>query len=146
MVHHSPSYSITMRLRYADKPGQLGRITSAIGEADGLIGAVDIVNVLQEKIVRDIGVNAKDLGHADRIVEAVKAISDVEVVSVSDRTFLLHLGGKIEVQSKTSIKTSTASFSSLAGALRLQDLHLSDSHARCEKRLPYRAYLDGYGI
>jgi malate dehydrogenase (oxaloacetate-decarboxylating) len=105
MARHSPSYSITMRLRYPDTPGQLGRITSAIGEADGLIGAVDIVNVLREHIIRDITVNAKDAAHADRIVEAVKAFTDVEVVSVSDRTFLLHLGGKIEVHSKVSIKT-----------------------------------------
>ena len=105
MAHHSPSYSITMRLRYANRPGQLGRITSAIGEADGLIGAADIVSVLQEQIVRDISVNARDVAHADRIVAFVKAITDVEVVSVSDRTFLLHLGGKIEIHSKTSIKT-----------------------------------------
>ncbi len=105
MARHSPSYSITMRLRYIDRPGQLGHITSAIGEADGLIGAVDIVNVLRDQIVRDISVMAKDVAHADRIVQGVKAVPDVEVVSVSDRTFLLHLGGKIEMQSKTAIKT-----------------------------------------
>ena len=105
MAQHSPSYSITMRLQYVDKPGQLGRITSAIGNADGLIGAVDIVNVRRDQIVRDITVSAKDVTHADRIVDSVKAIGNVEVVSVSDRTFLLHLGGKIEIRSKTAIKT-----------------------------------------
>jgi len=105
MAQHSPSYSITMRLQYVDKPGQLGRITSAIGNADGLIGAVDIVNVRRDQIVRDITVNARDLAHADRIVDSVRAIGEVEVVSVSDRTFLLHLGGKIEMRSKTIIKT-----------------------------------------
>jgi malate dehydrogenase (oxaloacetate-decarboxylating) len=105
MAQHSPSYSITMRLHYVDKPGQLGRITSAIGDADGLIGAVDTVNVRRDQIVRDITVNAKDVAHADRIVDSVRAIGGVEVLSVSDRTFLLHLGGKIEIQSKTTIKT-----------------------------------------
>ncbi|MCH5376022.1 MAG: NAD-dependent malic enzyme, partial [Planctomycetes bacterium] len=105
MAQHSPSYSITMRLRYVDRPGQLGSITSAIGQADGLIGAVDIVSVQRDHITRDIGVNARDVAHAGRIVERVKSLPDVEVVSVSDRTFLLHLGGKIEVQSKTAIKT-----------------------------------------
>ncbi len=105
MAQHSPSYSITMRLEYVDKPGQLGRITSTIGNADGLIGAVDTVNVRRNQIIRDITVNAKDLAHADRIMQSVRAMGDVEVVSVSDRTFLLHLGGKIEMRSKTAIKT-----------------------------------------
>ncbi len=105
MALHSPSYSITMRLKFDDRPGQLGRITSAIGGADGLIGAVDIVTVSGKHIVRDISVYARDTDHSDRIVEAVKGIGDVEVINVSDRTFLLHLGGKIEVQPKTAIKT-----------------------------------------
>lgn len=105
MAQHSPSYSITMRLQYVDKPGQLGHITSAIGDADGLIGAVDTVDVRRDQIVRDITVSAKDVAHADRIVDSVRAIGDVEVETVSDRTFLLHLGGKIEIHSKTTLKT-----------------------------------------
>jgi len=105
MARHSPSYSITLRLKYVDIPGQLGRITSAIGEADGLVGAVDIVTVARDHIVRDISASARDVAHADRIVDAVRAIADVEVVNVSDRTFLLHLGGKIETLPKVAIKT-----------------------------------------
>jgi len=105
MTHYSPSYSITMRLCYPDKPGQLGRITSSIGAADGFIGAVDIVDVKQDLITRDFTVNAKDVAHADRIAEATRAIEGVEVVRVSDRTFLMHLGGKIEVTPKVSVKT-----------------------------------------
>ncbi len=105
MKHSSPSYSITMRLRYPDSPGQLGRITSAIGEADGFIGAVDIVEVKRNQIIRDISVNACDVEHGRRIVERVQAVPDVHVVRVSDRTFLLHLGGKLEIAPKISIKT-----------------------------------------
>jgi malate dehydrogenase (oxaloacetate-decarboxylating) len=110
MAHHSPSYSITMRLRYPDRPGSLGRITSVIGEADGLIGAVDIVSVAATPvdgnvITRDVTVSATDVEHGERIVECVRGIEGVTVVHVSDRTFLLHLGGKIEVHSKVPVKT-----------------------------------------
>ena len=105
MIHQSPSYSITVRLRYPDDPGQLGRIASAIGEADGLIGAVDLVDVRKDLITRDITVNAGNEEHAKRIVARVQSLEGVEVLNTSDRTFLLHLGGKIEVRSKVPVKT-----------------------------------------
>ena len=57
MKQQSPSYSISVRLRYTSEPGQLGRITSAIGEADGLFGAIDIVDVRKGHSVRDITIN-----------------------------------------------------------------------------------------
>ncbi|HID21143.1 MAG TPA: NAD-dependent malic enzyme, partial [Planctomycetaceae bacterium] len=105
MLHPSPSYSITIRLRYPDRPGLLGRITSAIGEVEGLIGAIDIVGVRQGRITRDITVNAAHEQHAERIVNRLRELEDVEVVKVSDRTFLMHLGGKLEVVSKVPVKT-----------------------------------------
>lgn len=105
MPHHNPSYAITIRLRYPDEAGQLGNITTAIGEAKGLIGAVDIVNVRDELITRDVTVNATDVEHGRRVVEAVKKIEGVHIVNVSDRVFLLHLGGKIEVTAKAPVKT-----------------------------------------
>jgi malate dehydrogenase (oxaloacetate-decarboxylating) len=105
MRHHSPPYSITMRLRYPDMPGQLGQITSAIGEIDGLIGAVDIVSVDRNLITRDITVSATDVKHGDGVVGRVRSMDGVEMINVSDRTFLLHLGGKIEVCSKIPVKT-----------------------------------------
>ncbi|MBW3542326.1 MAG: NAD-dependent malic enzyme [Planctomycetes bacterium] len=105
MPPRSPSYSLTIRLLYPDRPGQLGRISSAIGEADGLIGAVDIVDVRQGSITRDFTVYARDDQHGERIIKAVSSLPEVEVRSTSDRTFLLHLGGKIEVRSKVPVKT-----------------------------------------
>ncbi len=105
MLHQSPSYSITIRLRYPDTPGQLGKITSAIGEVEGLIGAVDIVDVRRDYITRDITVNAANEEHAERIVSRLRELKGVEVVKVSDRTFLMHLGGKIEIKSKVPVKT-----------------------------------------
>ncbi len=103
--HQSPSYSMTMRLRYPDRPGQLGRITSAIVEVDGFIRAVDIVDVKQGLITRDVTVNARDVEHGERIVARMRSLGGVHVIRVSDRTFLLHLGGKIEIRSKAPIKT-----------------------------------------
>jgi len=101
----SPSYSLTIRLQYPDHPGLLGRITSVIGDADGYIGAVDIVDVRGGHITRDFTVNTSDVAHGEAIVERLKQIEGIEIAKVSDRTFLMHLGGKIEVTSRIPVKT-----------------------------------------
>src|SRR3989441_4148152 len=101
----SASYSLTMRVQIANKPGMLGKVTSAIGEAGGDIGAIDLVEAGSQFITRDISCNASDEGHGQRITAAVKTVDGVTVKNVSDRTFLMHLGGKIEVNGKVSVKT-----------------------------------------
>lgn len=105
MSHHSPAYSLTIRLRYLDASGALGKITSVIGAEEGYIGAVDIVDTRGNHIVRDFTVDAMDVEHGERIVAALKLLENVDVVTVSDRTFLMHLGGKIEVTSRVAVKT-----------------------------------------
>jgi malate dehydrogenase (oxaloacetate-decarboxylating) len=77
----------------------------AIGEAGGDIGAVDLVESTRDRIVRDITINARDSEHGQRVVAQLKKTTGVRVVNISDRTFLMHLGGKIEVQSKIPIRT-----------------------------------------
>jgi malate dehydrogenase (oxaloacetate-decarboxylating) len=104
-MHRNPSYSITMRLRYPDGPGRLAKVSAAIGDAEGMIGAVDIVDVRGGYVTRDFTVYARDVDHGERIVKHVQAVPEVEVQKTSDRTFLLHLGGKIEVNSKVPVKT-----------------------------------------
>ena len=104
-VTPSASYSLTVRLSITNRPGMLGRVALAIGEAGGDIGAVDLVESTRERIVRDITINARDSDHGQRIVAQLKKTSGVRVVNISDRTFLMHLGGKIEVQSKVPIRT-----------------------------------------
>lgn len=101
----SASYSLTLRVKLASRAGTLGKLTTAIGRAGGDIGAIDIVSVASDFIVRDITVNAASSEHGEKIVEAVKDIDGIEVINVSDRTFLMHIGGKIEVVSKTPLKT-----------------------------------------
>ncbi len=99
------SYSLTLRIKIHNKPGKLGEITTAIGRAGGDIEAVDIVSVGKDFLIRDITVNAFSEQHDKEIVAAVNAIDGVEVVNASDRTFLIHLGGKIETVSKIPLKT-----------------------------------------
>ena len=99
------SYSLTLRLKIHNKPGKLGQITTAIGHAGGDIEGIDIVNVGKDFLIRDITVNASSEHHDEEIINAVNSIDGVEVINVSDRTFLMHLGGKIEIASKMQLKT-----------------------------------------
>ena len=106
-MHSTPSasYTFTLRVKLASRAGTLGEVTTAIGRAGGDIGAIDIVSAGKDFIVRDITVLAGSLEHENEIVAAMTDIDGVEVVNVSDRVFLMHLGGKIEVVSKSPLKT-----------------------------------------
>jgi malate dehydrogenase (oxaloacetate-decarboxylating) len=99
------SFSVTLRVKIQSHPGKLGEVMTAIGRAGGDVGAIDIVSAGRDFIVRDITVNAASEKHDEEIVKAVEAVDGVEVVNISDRTFLIHLGGKIEVTSKLPLKT-----------------------------------------
>jgi malate dehydrogenase (oxaloacetate-decarboxylating) len=101
----SASYSLTIRAAIKNQPGMLGRLTSAIGEAGGDIRAVDLVELVKDIIVRDFTINARDELHGQAIVAASRRVDGVRIVSVSDRTFLMHLGGKIEIRNKVPLKT-----------------------------------------
>ena len=99
------SYSVTLRVKIQNEPGKLGELTTAIGRAGGDIEGIDIASVGKDFLIRDITVNAASETHDQEILRAVEDIDGVEVVNVSDRTFLMHLGGKIEVVSKMPLKT-----------------------------------------
>jgi malate dehydrogenase (oxaloacetate-decarboxylating) len=98
------SYSLIVRIRIVNTPGMLGKVTSAIGAEGGDIGAIDIVEVGRE-VTRDISFKASDEAHGERITDRIRGIEGVTVVHVSDRTFLMHLGGKIEVRGRVAVKT-----------------------------------------
>src|SRR2546426_48611 len=104
-VAPSASYSLTVRLAIQNRTGMLGRVAMAIGNAGGDIGAVDLVESGRDRIIRDITINARDSVHGMQIVNRLKQLAGVRVVNISDRTFLMHLGGKIEVQSKVPVRT-----------------------------------------
>src|SRR5688572_23357820 len=101
MATPNTQYSVRIRAEVENKPGTLGRLTTAIGEAGGSIGALDLVEVIGDHImVRDITVLAVDEGHVEAIRAVVEGVEGVHVRDVADRTFLMHMGGKIEVRSK----------------------------------------------
>ena len=98
------AFSITIQVEYPNQVGMLGQITSAIGGAGGDIGAVDIVSVGSERMVRDITVNTRDIPHRQVISEAVSALPGVRVLEVSDQVFRRHRGGKIEIKSRIPVR------------------------------------------
>ncbi len=101
----SAQYRLTIRVKLDDTQGILGRITSAVGDAGGIVDAVDLVEVDGAHSVRDIVVDASGRDHWARILEAIDAIDGAAVLDTTDRTFLLHLGGKIEQANKHPLKT-----------------------------------------
>ena len=99
------SYSITIRVEFSNDSGMLGRLTSEIGQHGGDIGAVDLVSVNENRMTRDLTINCRDDAHAQEVIDAVNALDDFSLLHQSDRTFLLHLGGKIDVVSRSPIRT-----------------------------------------
>ena len=99
------SNSVTLRVRLLNRPGTLARLTALIGDVGGNIGAIDIVRVDSEAITRDITVFLTGEGALDRLRAAIDGIDGVELVNLSDRTFLMHLGGKLRVESKVPLRT-----------------------------------------
>src|SRR5215510_8406313 len=88
----SASYSFTVRLEIQSKAG-------------GDIGAVDLVEVTGGRVLRDITIKASDSQHGLAIIEGLRDLGGIKVANISDRTFLMHLGGKIEIKSKVPLRT-----------------------------------------
>ena len=101
----SAQYSLTMRVEIDHLPGMLGKVASAIGDAGATIGAVDLVQVDAHHTVRDITVETGDASDWPRLTDAVNAVPGARVLDTTDRTFMLHVGGKIEVRNKSPLKT-----------------------------------------
>lgn len=100
----SPGYSITLRVQAPTSPAATAELSVAVGKAGGVLTALDVVESHYDRIVVDVTCNASDADHADAITEAVGALENVEVRKVSDRTFLMHLGGKLEVVPKVQLR------------------------------------------
>jgi malate dehydrogenase (oxaloacetate-decarboxylating) len=101
----SASYSITCRLTAEGDPASIGRIATAVGSAGGAVTAIDVVDSRPDGLTVDVTCSAADAAHSEEMVQALRDVPGVRVRKVSDRTFLLHLGGKLEVASKVPLKT-----------------------------------------
>jgi malate dehydrogenase (oxaloacetate-decarboxylating) len=101
----SGSYSITVRLHTDVKPVLIGHVASAIADHGGIVTALDVTESRHDRLVVDVTCSATDSEHAEEIVEELRGLEGIKVHKVSDRTFLLHIGGKIEVSSKVPLRT-----------------------------------------
>ncbi|MBB6170342.1 malate dehydrogenase (oxaloacetate-decarboxylating) [Nocardiopsis mwathae] len=100
----SVSYSITVRLELDGGGSAVGSLTNAVEHVGGMITALDVASAGHERIRIDVTCAARDTDHAQAIVDALGALDGVVVHKVSDRTFLMHLGGKIEMKSKVPLR------------------------------------------
>ncbi len=105
MAATASSYSITMRLHTAPDHGVVGAVATAIAARGGVVTAIDVTESRHDLLVVDLTCSAADSEHSQDLVAAVDEVEGVTVHNVSDRTFLLHLGGKIEVTSKVPLRT-----------------------------------------
>jgi len=102
MVNLTPnsSFSLTLRLEIPNRVGMFANLTHAIANNGGNLGQIDLIEQTRQISIRDITVDAASSEHAEIIVQAVKALPDIKVINVYDRTFNLHRGGKISIGSK----------------------------------------------
>jgi len=99
------SNSIIIRLKIDNKVGMLASVNRVISEMGGVVGAIDLVGPEDGVLVRDISIFTNDQDHSNKIVESVKMTPGVEFINFSDRTFLVHLGGKISIRNRIPVKT-----------------------------------------
>jgi malate dehydrogenase (oxaloacetate-decarboxylating) len=100
----SPGYSVTLRVDVATSIDATSQLTTAVAAAGGALTALDVVESHPQHMVVDVTCDATDVAHAEAITQAVRNVPLVEVRRVSDRTFLIHLGGKLEVNPTVSLK------------------------------------------
>ena len=99
----SSSYSFSLRLKIPNRAGMLARVTQAIAEAGGNLGDFSLISRNRSELIRLVNIDASSADHIQAIVNAVKGLRDIEVLEIRDRTFQLHEGGKISVESKLAL-------------------------------------------
>src|SRR5579875_915739 len=104
MEFQQSGISLIYRLEIANRGNMFARLASLVGNAGGDIAAVDMIRVSQDAVVRDVTINVASREHGRQIADLLDAEQGIHVVAVSDRTFLVHLGGKLEVAPKIQVK------------------------------------------
>src|SRR5207248_1561046 len=105
MSSPSAQFSLTLRVEFDRRPGMLGAVATAIGDAGGSIGDIETVELGDVKAIREMTVDATDAEHGEAIAAAVEAIEGASLLETTDRTFELHRGGKLFTGLKTGIRT-----------------------------------------
>ncbi len=99
----SSSYSFSLRLKIPNRAGMLAQVTQAIAQAGGNLGDFALISRNRQELIRLVNVDASSADHIQAIVNAVGAVRDVEILEIRDRTFQIHAGGKISVESKLAL-------------------------------------------
>ncbi len=99
----NPSFSLTIRFQLPNRTGMLASVTQAIAEVGGNLGQISTIEQTRKISIRDLSVDAASTEHAEQIVEAVKVLQDIKILDVYDRTFSIHRGGKIRIESKLDL-------------------------------------------
>ena len=97
------SFSLSLRLKIPNRAGMLARVTQAIAEAGGNLGDFSLVSRSRNDLIRILHVDASSESHVEDIIKAVESVEEIEILEISDRTFALHDGGKISVESKLEL-------------------------------------------
>ncbi|MFB2833370.1 malic enzyme-like NAD(P)-binding protein [Floridanema evergladense] len=103
----NPSYSLAIRIELPNRAGMLASVTQAIASVGGNLGQIDLIEQSRYVSIREITVDAASLEQDEEIIQAVKAVPDIKIIEVYDRTFNLHRGGKLSVNSKISLKSQS---------------------------------------
>jgi len=101
----TPTHRLIFRLEIANLPGMFAQVARAVGDHGCSLGAIDLVEATPQLHVRDVTVDAPDEETGKRLEAALRSADGVNVRNVSDRAFLMHLGGKIEVKGRVSVRT-----------------------------------------
>ncbi len=146
----SPSYTITLRVQVPADARATSTVVSAVAEAGAAVGGLDVAHSTPEGLVVDITCDTVDAEHGQRIVDALNAIEGVRVLKWSDSTFLMHLGGKIEVAVKVPIKTrrdlSRAYTPGVARVCQAIAAHPEDARRLTIKRNTVAVVTDGTAV
>ena len=97
------AFSIRLRVRLGNEPGALGHLATAIGSVGGNIWSLEGFEAKKESLDEDVVVNCSSEAHQQQVLDAVRALSDIELLEWEDRTFALHAGGKIDVVSRIAV-------------------------------------------
>ncbi|HLO48912.1 MAG TPA: malic enzyme-like NAD(P)-binding protein [Kamptonema sp.] len=103
----NPSFSLTIRIELPNRAGMLASVTGAIASVGGNLGQIDLIEQSRNTSIREITVDASSTEHNEKIVDAVKALPEIKVLNIYDRTFNLHRGGKITIESKIPLKSQS---------------------------------------
>ncbi|WP_019819344.1 NAD-dependent malic enzyme [Saccharomonospora saliphila] len=103
MSNPSPGYAVTVRVETPSHAGATSGLVGAVSDAGGVVTALDVAESHADRLIVDVTCDASDAAHADAITEALRRVEGVSVRKISDRTFLLHLGGKLEVTPKVPL-------------------------------------------